>query len=206
MSPLTPAASPSRTNIRRNGIDISHHQGDIQWPLVVTAGIDFVYCKATEGSTFTDSRFQRHWQTLAGLPIERGAYHFFRPNGDAKLQAAHYLSVVGRGPGADLAPALDVEVSDNCSAREIADAMHTWLDIVEAERDQAVLIYTSPNFWETHMEGNTEFATSPLWLAHYTDQPQPRIPPPWTAYRYWQFAETGTVAGIQGPVDLNRTP
>ncbi len=47
-----------------SGIDVSHHQGAIDWQAVASAGIDFAYAKATEGSQFVDGQFASNWSGM----------------------------------------------------------------------------------------------------------------------------------------------
>tara|TARA_B100000683_G_C12168523_1_gene423236 strand:+ start:363 stop:605 length:243 start_codon:yes stop_codon:yes gene_type:complete len=62
------------------GIDVSHHQGAIDWAKVKAAGVHYCFMKSTEGSTFKDKRFDFNWNQAKAHGIIRGAYHFFRPN------------------------------------------------------------------------------------------------------------------------------
>src|SRR5215218_9032286 len=76
------------------GVDVSHYQGNVDWAEVEAAGVGFAFLKATEGTTFTDRTFRRHWAALGETRILRGAYHRFRPGRDAAAQAEHFLAVV----------------------------------------------------------------------------------------------------------------
>lgn len=59
------------------GIDISSHNGDIDFDRLVRDSIDFVMIKATEGTTFKDSRFQSNYRQARDAGIKAvGAYHF----------------------------------------------------------------------------------------------------------------------------------
>ena len=59
------------------GIDVSHHNGEIDWSRVKQSGIQFAYIKATEGSDWEDIRFPNNWTESKKNKIYRGAYHFF---------------------------------------------------------------------------------------------------------------------------------
>ena len=48
------------------------------------------------------------------------------------------------------------------------------------------------------------FGDCPLWIAHYTTKPSPDYPHPWVQWSMWQYAETGRVAGVSYPVDVDR--
>jgi lysozyme len=61
----------------RYGIDVSHHQGVIDWERVANDGISFAYMKATEGNEFVDERFADNWRGAANAGLDRGAYHYF---------------------------------------------------------------------------------------------------------------------------------
>ena len=56
------------------GIDVSHHQGNINWSKVPSA---FAYLKATEGEQFVDHAFKTNWKGAQSKGILVGAYHFF---------------------------------------------------------------------------------------------------------------------------------
>ncbi|MFN8659635.1 MAG: GH25 family lysozyme [Candidatus Obscuribacterales bacterium] len=43
-----------------------------------------------------------------------------------------------------------------------------------------------------------------LWIAHYTNAPQPLIPQPWTHWDFWQYTNSGKTPGVNGNVDHNR--
>jgi lysozyme len=42
------------------GVDVSGHQGDIDWPSLAAGGVGFAYIKATEGGDFRDTYFQEN--------------------------------------------------------------------------------------------------------------------------------------------------
>src|SRR5687768_1484289 len=67
---------PSDERYPIRGIDVSHHQGAVDWKKVEAAGIDFAYIKATEGRDHRDPRFDANWRAAEGA-LARGAYHFF---------------------------------------------------------------------------------------------------------------------------------
>merc|ERR1719216_123105 len=62
----------------KEGIDVSHHNGVVNWEDVNRAGKTFSIAKATEGKTFQDSRFLENWKGMDDVGMQRGAYHFLR--------------------------------------------------------------------------------------------------------------------------------
>jgi GH25 family lysozyme M1 (1,4-beta-N-acetylmuramidase) len=89
MSSMIPATS----TLTLAGIDVSHHQGEVNWHAVAEAGISFAFAKATEGATFVDPQFLRNWALIKDAGIVRGAYHFFRPSKPAESQVTNFLTV-----------------------------------------------------------------------------------------------------------------
>ena len=94
------------------GIDVSHHQGEIDWDDFVDCNdstIRFVYCKATEGETHVDSQWRRNRKNLLHYNIPNGAYHFFQPKKNPSNQAKHFLNHYNIQDN-DLPPVLDAEI------------------------------------------------------------------------------------------------
>jgi hypothetical protein len=59
------------------GIDVSHHQGQIDWQAVGDSGIQFAYIKATEAEDYRDPQFSTNWREAQNSGIARDAYHYF---------------------------------------------------------------------------------------------------------------------------------
>jgi len=196
-----------------SGIDVSHFQGAVDWAAVAGAGMAFAYAKASDGGTGTDPRFAANWAAMKAAGVLRGAYHFFRPATSAEAQADHYVQLVGALAPGDLPPMLDVEETatktspEQWAAIAVADRVplvQTWLDRVEAALGLRPILYTRAGFVEKYFPDPGELTDDLLWVAHYTSQPAPNLPPGWTDWTLWQFSETGTVAGVGGAVDLDR--
>ena len=91
------------------GIDVSSHQGKINWKEVYSSKINFAFIKATEGETFVDKRFKYNFSNAKKNKIIVGAYHFFRFNKGGKEQAYNFINNVSLTP-MDFPPVLDVEL------------------------------------------------------------------------------------------------
>ena len=48
-----------------HGIDVSNHQGDIDWNAVRQSNVRFAYIKATEGGDHADETFMLHWISIS---------------------------------------------------------------------------------------------------------------------------------------------
>ncbi len=204
----------ARTN--ELGIDVSNYNGEINWQAVKNSDISFAFTKATEGETYVDELFTKNWQNMKSIGLIRGAYHFFRPLKDPNLQAENFLrQIQDTLEASDLPAVLDVEHYpekvelewQQISLSQRIDCIQQWLNKVESATERKPIIYTSPGFWSQYMENSQAFTNYPLWLAHYTTQPEPTVPANnWggKGWTFWQHTETGSVAGVNGQVDRNR--
>jgi lysozyme len=185
------------------GIDISHFQGRIDWSAVMQGGIAFAFIKATDGIGAVDPLFRANWNQARDAGVRRGAYHFFRAQQDSERQARNYLSMV-KGDEGELPAVLDFELLGGASAEEALGGAKRWMEIVENEGDRKPVLYTGPAFWNTSLRSSALLAEYPLWIAHYTAALEPQVPRAWRRWAFWQHSEKGSVAGVSGPVDLDR--
>jgi len=102
------------------GIDVSNHQGEIDWQRVADDEIDFAYIKSTEGGDFVDMYFERNWAQAKAAGLKVGAYHFFTFCTPERDQAANLLATVPLDD-MDLPLALDLELGGNCAERRHAN-------------------------------------------------------------------------------------
>lgn len=194
------------------GIDISHWQGDIDWPQVGDAGKAFAFMKASEGTTFVDPTYglNRARARAAGLKV--GAYHFAQPGatlGDATAEADHFLATADISHG-DLPPVLDLERVNGLTPTALQDWAKEFLERIHDRTGVRGAIYTSPNFWKNYVGGSDWFAMNGyrvLWVADWRANPSPEVPASdWAGFgwTFWQYTSDGTVPGIVGRVDLDR--
>ena len=72
------------------GIDVSHHQNNVEWEKVKKSGISFAFIKATEGAWFKDSKFNTNINQAKKNGIYVGAYHYYKPKINPYLQFENY--------------------------------------------------------------------------------------------------------------------
>jgi GH25 family lysozyme M1 (1,4-beta-N-acetylmuramidase) len=182
---------------RLPGIDISHYQGSVDFDVLASKPVEFVFCKATEYRK--DEYFDRNWAECKRIEVTRGAYHVIRLKEDIMSQVYLYLSTVQFEPG-DLPPVLDVETSviDELGDPALAyDHIMHWLITVEELTECTPILYISPRAIR-HLEGHTEgLERFWLWNVDYEDpEPgltkQPEMPEAdWTTWMIWQWTSDG---------------
>ena len=209
---LIPLAAPAGAAGRLEGIDVSTFQGTINWADVAADGIDFAYARATYGrlSSGTDEQYARNKERAEASGVPFGAYHFAYPDNtanDAILEAGNFVDFADLGP-ANLIPVLDIEEHGGLGPKKLRKWVKAWLFEVEARTGVKAMIYTSPNFWKERMGNPRWFANNGyrLWIAHW-HAAKPTVPAgKWSGrgWTLWQYDNCGTVAGIDGCVDLDR--
>jgi lysozyme len=193
---------PIPTQYGIHGIDVSRYQQSISWASVKEMNVrgiqlDFAFIKATEGASRVDPLYKRNWRKAKEAGVIRGAYHFFIPWKDGRLQAEHFIKTVKLNPG-DLPPVLDVEQRGTGGTSLLQKEVREWLEIVEAHYGIKPIIYTNADFYTQNL--GSSFDGYPLWVAHYLQKNQPRINRDWS---FWQHSERGRVNGILSKVDFN---
>ena len=199
--PDKPLDAPGLLPPGAEGIDLSHHNGPVDWARLGTEPFQFVYLKATEGSDHVDQQFQHNWRAATRLGWQVGAYHFFLLCREGAAQADNFIRQVEARSGT-LPPAVDLEQAHNCKPRDGRAAtlteLRSFLDALETEYGAAPVIYTTPTFYADWIAGEG-FERYPLWIRSLDGSPQ-------GDYAIWQYSMKGKAAGVQDPVDLNRAP
>ena len=183
------------------GIDVSHHQGYINWSEVArNREIQFVYLKASEGSNYIDDTYLSNLREARRNGLKVGPYHFFRPNVDADAQFRNMMSVVNPRQ-IDLIPMIDVEVQGSVSPATFHARLERLLQLCEREFGKKPIIYTGKNFYNKHMHGG-RYSRYKFWIAAYSFE-EPMLYDD-DDYLIWQYTGQGSLRGIRGSVDLNR--
>ena len=209
-------------------IDVSRHQGRMDWARAANAGCVAACARATMGLQSPnysgyDEEFVRNWHGMTMVGVIRGAYHLFMPELDPSAQADWYISVVRDRPRWAV---VDAELNAKGVPRAAFWArLLEWCIIVDQhwpiergtsdvyddegrERSTRVVVYTRASFWNQQL-GGVPWPLGKLWVAHYTQQPKPSIPKSWADWLLWQYSADenyrGGEFGAQSwAIDLSR--
>lgn len=187
------------TSYTYQGIDVSHWQGSINWASVKSSGKTFAFCKATEGTTYTDPTFATNWAGMKNAGLIRGAYHFGRPGSDPVTQANRFCDVVSPRTG-DLQMTLDLEATDGKTPSQVRSWVVAFINQIKSRTGRPGIIYTGFYFWRDSA-GNGSNLNCPLWLAAYVSNPSAYVPAAWPYFTFWQYTSSGTCPGVSGNVD-----
>jgi lysozyme len=186
-----------------HGIDVSHHNGKIDWAKVKDVNendvkISFAFIKASEGTSITDKDFKKNWAEAKENGIKRGAYHYFIPWRDPESQVALFKKNVSLTSG-DFPPILDIEENALRSDNKIIKDIGTWLILIENHYGIKPIIYTNQSYFNKFIKGNYE--NYPLWIADYTKKNLDLYDG--EKLHFWQYSKKGKLDGIKGDVDFN---
>jgi len=193
------------------GIDVSLHQGVIDWNEVKnTEKIDFAIIQAGYGrlATQKDPQFERNFTECERLGIDKGLYWYSYATTpeEAKLEAAACLEVI-KGKKFEYPLFFDIEEKRQCLGMGMVTAIvKAFCEAIEAA-GYWVGIYSYKYFLESYIDKATRSRYA-VWLAHYTSATSYADP-----YGMWQHSVAGDpdkdivgkgrVAGINSNCDLD---
>lgn len=191
------------------GIDVSAHQGDIDWAAVAGDGIAFAMLRIgnrgySQGALSLDGQFEANLAGAAENGLMTGVYFFSQAVSVEEAQAeADFVLEALNGRALDLPVVFDWETIDTDTARtdDVDPETATACCLAFCRAIQAAGYDAA--FYCNGMLGYLQYDLSRLqgldaWYAEYADYPGFAY-----AFRLWQYSKTGTVAGIDGAVDLN---
>ena len=190
--------------VQTEGVDVSSHQGNVDWPTLWNSGVRWAYTKATEGTYYKNPYFAQQYNGSYNVGMIRGAYHFATPDTTSGATQANYFVDNGGGwsrDGRTLPGVLDIEWNPygaQCYGKTQA-GMVSWIrDFVntyKARTGRDAVIYTATSWWTTCTGNNAGFGTTnPLWVARYNTTVG-ELPAGWGFYTMWQYTSSGPTVG-----------
>ncbi|MCR5595854.1 MAG: glycoside hydrolase family 25 protein [Lachnospiraceae bacterium] len=196
------------TGAGKIGIDVSSHNGEIDWEAVKNAGVEFAivrcgYRGSTSGSLVLDSCFKDNMRGAmkAGIPV--GVYFFSQATNETEaIEEASMVIEECKLYMLDLPVFID---SESAGGKGRADKLNvdTRTAVTKAfcetitNSGYEAGIYASKNWWNNKLDAES-LTLYHSWLAQYVEEPDYE-----GYYDYWQYTSKGTVDGIETKVDLN---
>ena len=199
-------AIQTSVNGSKFGIDISRHNGKIDWNAVKSSGVDYViircgYRGSSSGALITDQNFQSNIKgaTAAGLKV--GIYVFSQAVNEVEAVKEASLAVsLAKGYKLTYPIFIDTESSggraDKIDVATRTAVVNAFCQTVQSAGYQAG-IYASKTWFETKLSMGS-VGNYRIWLAQYAAAPTYS-----GRYDMWQYSSKGTISGINGKVDLN---
>ncbi len=200
-----------------SGIDVSHHNGDIDWETVAENNVDFAIIRAgyrgyTEGKIVEDTNYRENIKGAkkAGIPV--GVYFYSQATTveEAKEEASYVLSLI-RGYDVSLPVFIDYEYAFNkdgmhdgrlfnakLSPSEATDIINAFCDKINKGGHYAGL-YASSSVLNNDVKASKLNSNIYIWVADYNKSVKYR-----GNYDLWQYTKTGKCDGIGSKyTDLN---
>ena len=187
------------------GVDVSDHQGQIDWNAVRKSGIEFAmirvgYRGSTEGHINKDTRFNENIRGAGRAGIKTGVYFFSQAKNKAEaIEEAKFVVRQIRRKDVTYPVAFDMEWGKRITGLTIRDRTEitdAFCSVIQ-KNGFTPMVYGSVSWLYTSID--LKYLTKyQNWVASYAAEPDFIY-----HYRMWQYAEKGHVNGISTPADLN---
>ncbi len=184
------------------GIDVSKHQGAINWKSVKESGVNFAILRAGYGRVITqkDPTFETNYKDAkaAGLPVGAYWYSYAKNKTEAIEEAKVCLEVI-KGKQFEYPIYFDIEENDvlRLGMDTVSTITKAFLETVE-KAGYFVGIYSSKSHLENYIEKSLRTRYT-VWVAHYGVSKTTYKDP----YDMWQRSSVGKVRGVNGAVDMD---
>jgi GH25 family lysozyme M1 (1,4-beta-N-acetylmuramidase) len=180
------------------GIDISNNNGEINFNEVANDGVEYVYVKATEGTTFQDLTMEEFYTECKNNGLKVGAYHFLVGTSSPETQAANFYNKI-KAYEWDLVPMMDIETN----FETLSDYVIRFITTFNQLSPLKLGIYSYTSFLAYISDISTAIENMPFWEANYNNDPW-NLPDNFFANRIGhQYTELGTINGVASKCDIN---
>jgi lysozyme len=202
------------------GLDVSHHNGVVDWKAVSKTGNKFAIIKTSEGRGFEDPRAVFNFSEAKKNKLLVGAYHFGRPDTDegptdAVIEADFFIKQLKKldwQNGLDILPILDLEAGMKTDDEYNAAWCKSFCEEIKNKLGCNTIVYTARWYWDGYLVNASKktldsICEYPVWWADYTTNTQedPDLRG-WDSWEMWQWTGFGSIDGVKGKVDRNWLP
>lgn len=194
----------------RLGVDVSEHQGYVDWQQLKDSGFDFAFIRlgyrgyGQEGNIRLDQEFHRNMENAQAAGFDVGVYFFAQAvNEEEAREEADFVLENLKGYTLQLPVVYDPESilddearTDNVTGEQFTDNTEVFCTAIE-DAGYDPMIYANM-LWEAFELDLEQLSEYPLWYADY--EPAPQTP---YHFDFWQYTNEGHVPGIEGNADLN---
>lgn len=198
------AAAQAKQSTTYYGVDLSVHNGVVDMAKVKASGKSFVFLREGYGDELSypgqkDARFESNYANAKTAGLSVGAYHYMyaTTTAGARREAQGFINNL-KGKLFDMPIALDIEERSqyNLPNSTVESMVKAFMDVCEGA-GYYCLLYSYESFLTAKFSADFRKRYD-IWCANISRQPS-------ISYGIWQYSFTGSVSGISGRVDLNRT-
>lgn len=195
----------------RLGIDVSSHQGEIDWQAVADDGVSFAIIRlgfrgyGEEGLMVLDTYFHQNMEGAKAAGLDVGVYFFSQATSVWEtLEEAYFVLEHLDGYTLDLPVVFNWEFIDSSSIARtnpvIGQCITLYNQVFNEQLQKAgydTMVYFNQALAYLYLELDL-LDENPFWLASYRNNPTF-----YYDFDIWQYSDSGTINGIEGAVDLN---
>ena len=194
----------------RIGVDVSYHQGDIDWEKVKESGVKFAIIRigfrgyGKSGALNADKRYKEYIEGAHKAGLDVGVYFFAQAiNESEAAEEADFVLELLKGQKLELPVVYDPESilddearTDNVTGEQFTANTKVFCEKI-SEAGYTPMIYANM-LWEAYELDLSQLSEYQVWYADYEKVPQ-------TPYHftYWQYTNKASVPGISGETDLD---
>ena len=206
----------------QHGIDVSYHNGNLDWSAIKNAGVDFAILRAAyrgygdEGTLVRDTKFPEYIRNAQAYGIPVGSYIYSQAiTTDEAVEEANYILNIVRGYNLDLPIVFDYEFSPSSKGRlnvawkegnlnksKMTDITLAFCNTIKSAGYDA-MVYANKTFLTKNIDHEViENAGYDVWIAHYVNQKDKDYQGTnYTGdFKIWQYTSTGRIPGISNKV------
>ncbi len=185
--------------MQKKGIDISHHQGDIDFD-ALKGNIDFAIVRTSYGAFYEDRKYKENIKGLERIGVPYGLYHFSYATSveSAKKEAEGFINLI-KNYKPTYPVIIDIESSSQTKdvrSDTLSDIADVFCKMVE-EKGYYVMIYANLDYFKNKLNAS-KLDKYDKWLAQWSSKPTYD-----KEFGIWQYSSKGNVSGINGNVDLD---
>ena len=195
------------------GIDVSNHNGVIDWAKAKAGGVEFAIIRIGWGDDYTNqddplAEYNMQQCERLGIPYGVYIYSYALSTSEVDSEVAHTLRVI-QGHNPQLGIWFDMEDADYYKMNhnfnpythgaQLTDFCVRYVRAIRARGYTDVGVYANPDYFNNVLDYNKIAAEGMIWLAFWGNNPERYGFP----YDMWQYSSDGTVSGNSGRFDMN---
>lgn len=183
-------------------IDVSEHQGYVDWNAVKQEGIQIAMLRCSYGwkdfPAQVDKTFEQNYKNAKAAGLKIGVYHYsYATNGEEAVLEANYVKKALKGKEIDFEVAYDIEdddIHEGMTSKQFNELVYAFCNEIE-NAGYIPMLYSNSNLINKLYDDNGEFD---LWIADYNGNCNYN-----NDFLVWQYTDTGLISGIDGFTDFN---
>ena len=184
--------------VRHRGVDVSHWQGDIDWQKAAADDVDFVML-GTRYKGDTDPKFRENADNAVKAGVKLGAYIYsYATTPEEAAKEADFILKLVKDYPISYPIAFDAENEKTLGALskdQMTEIVHTFCKKI-SDAGYYPILYANDYWLQNKLDMNA-LSQYPVWVAAYERMPK------YDRYVMWQGTDSGSVAGVQGNVDID---